>query len=519
MNNEQIFRITRFALIIISVVVLCATLRAYTWDHALLLEDVSRNRGWISAEGRWLYYLLFPLLIWGDGSFWGDGSIMVYLNLLCFFLFAYTVARRYIKDSAYAFAFAALCIEISPMAHQLIWPQATLPAAVLLVAAALSVQALPIYIFYGIFGFLFGGTIQNLYFLLPLLHLPLLDGPTFLSNFRTLTKRIVPAWIIGFLLGQLPILFAIYGYTFYKKGIGQVGLIIPPWRRMNPDTGIQHTGVENLDDLATNTISSIGYLVKQVKILLLYDTMFTWGVLFVCICALVLGISIGRRHLPAKILSLGIALAFYVTIIPAGLHVLFRSCIPLAVGIASLLFLTSQIRYRMLVGQMVLLICLSVVWSAQSINTLHWRTSIHNTYYYAFEDLLKKYSVDPKQYAGLALLSGRSTTWETTASIKNRLGLPSRGKGFSTEHIDMELPEHWKAVAITAGFRDVLLCGRNESHESLAICREIKSRFVNEINEPRDTQSNWLYTIVGEHENYLILSIKIPEAGSSDVPW
>lgn len=76
----------------------------------------------------------------------------------------------------------------------------------------------------------------------------------------------------------------------------------------------------------------------------------------------------------------------------------------------------------------------------------------------------------------------------------------------------MELPEHWKAVAITAGFRDVLLCGRNESHESLAICREIKSRFVNEINEPRDTQSNWLYTIVGEHENYLILSIKIPEA-------
>ena len=500
-ESEQAFRIVRFALIIISIVALCATLRAYTWDHVLLLDGDSRIFGWITREGRWLYYLLFPLLVRGDGS------IVVYLNLLCFFLFAYTAAKRYIKDSAYAFAFAALSMEVSPLAHQLVWPYATLPAAVLLAAAALSVRSLPIYIFYALFGFLFSGTIQNLYFLLPLLHLPLLDGPTFLSNFRTLTKCVVPAWIMGFLVGQLAMLVVVYGYTFHETGIGQVGLRIPQWRQMDVHTGLLHTEVENLDDLATNTVLSIGYLVRQVKILLLHDTMFTWGVLLVCASALVLGISSGRRHLPAKMLSLGTALAFFVSVIPVGIHILFRSCIPLAIGIAALLFLTPQTRYRMLVGKMVLLSCLSVAWSAQSINTLHWRTSISNTYYRAFDELLKTAPMDPKRYAGLVLLSDRSTTRKTTAAIKHKLGLPPRGKGFSTEDLDMELPGSWKPVAVTAGFRDVLLCGRNEPHESLAICREINARFPYPADGSRDAASNWLYTVLGEHGNHLVLSI------------
>ena len=147
-------------------------------------------RSWITAEGRWLNYWLFPLLTRVDGS------IALYLNLPCLFLFAYTAARRYIKDSAYALAFAGLCMEASPWVHHLTWPTTVLPASVLL-AAALSVRALPIYVFYALFGSLFAGSLQHLYYLLPLLHLPLLDGTTFRSNFRTLAIRIVPAWIAG----------------------------------------------------------------------------------------------------------------------------------------------------------------------------------------------------------------------------------------------------------------------------------------------------------------------------------
>ena len=254
----------------------------------------------------------------------------------------------------------------------------------MLAAAALSVRALPIYVFYALFGSLFAGSLQHLYYLLPLLHLPLLKGITFISNFRMLTMHVVPAWIVGFLIGHLVMLIMVYISTFLGLGSGQMGVVIEEWRRTNPYTGDRHHAVENLDAMVANTISSIGYLIEHVKILLLLDTTFAWVVLLVGAGALVLCVSSGRRHLPAKLLSLGVILAHFVAVIPVGIHILFRTSTPLAIGIAALLFLTPQVRlrHRTLVGQMVLLSCLTVAWSTQSINTLSWRASITNTYYH-----------------------------------------------------------------------------------------------------------------------------------------
>ena len=499
-ESGQALRVVRFALIIISIAALCATLQAYTWVHIWYKDAVDYinhdPRLWITAEGRWLNYWLFPLLARVDGS------IALYLNLPCLFLFAYTAARRYIKDSAYALAFAGLCMEASPWVHHLTWPTTVLPASVLLAAAALSVRALPIYVFYALFGSLFAGSLQHLYYLLPLLHLPLLDGTTFRSNFRTLAIRIVPAWIAGGLAGSLLMLVMVYRYTFLETGTGQMGLAIAQWRRTHPYTGDRHQSVLNLDDLVANIASSIGYLIEHVKILLLHDTTFAWAVLLVAAGACVLGASRGRRHLPAKLLFLLIILAQFVAVIPVGLHVLFRTCTPLAIGIAALLFLTPQARHRMIVGQMVLLSCLSVAWSAQSINTLSWRASITNTYY---DELLQTIPMDPKRYAGVALLSDQAAVQKSSTAISFRLGLSV--SGFSVQDLGMTNPRLWKAVASEAGFRDVLLCGRNEPHESLAICREINARFPCPAEGSRDAASNWLYTVLGEHGNYLLLSI------------
>ena len=229
---------------------------------------------WITHEGRWFSYLLFPLLKRLDGS------ITLYLNLLCLFAFAYTAARRYIGDSAYALAFASLCMVASPWVHQLTWPSTTLPATVMLVVAALSVRALPIYVFYALFGSLFVGSIQNLYYLLPLLHLPLLDGTTFVSNVRTLATRVVPSWIVGFLAGNCLMLAVVYCSTYLETGIGQMGLTIQEWRQAHPRPPASSLlGVENLDYLVANTLSSIGDLVEHVKILLFLDTPFAWLVI------------------------------------------------------------------------------------------------------------------------------------------------------------------------------------------------------------------------------------------------
>ena len=309
-------------------------------------------------------------------------------------------------------------------------------------------------------------------------------------------------------------LIMVYRYTFLETGTGQMGLAIMQWRRTHPYTGDRHHSVENLDDLVANIATSIDYLIKHTKMLLLWDSPFSWAVLLVCAGALVLGVSSGRRHLPAKLLALGIALAHFVAVIPVGIHILFRTTSPLAIGIAALLFLTPQGRLRMLVVQTMLLSCLSVAWSAQSINTLSWRVSNTNTYY---AELLQTIPKDPKRYAGIALLSDQSSVQKSSTAISIMLGLSVTW--FSVEDLGIGSPRLWKAVAREAGFSDVLLCGRNEPHESTPICRAILERFPRppERSWPgaeyamRRPGAGWLYTVLGEHGDYLVVSINFPD--------
>ena len=392
--------------------------------------------------------------------------------------------------------------------HQLAWPSITLPGTAMLAAAALSVRALPIYVFYALFGSLFGGSLQHLYYLLPLLHLPLLNGTTFVSNLRLLTTHIVPAWIVGGVIGHLVMLVIVYIATFLGLGSGQMGVIIEDWRRIHPYTGDRHHAVDSLEALVTNTLSSLDFLIEHMKVLLLLDTPFAWILILGGAGALVLCVSSGSRYLPAKLLSLGIVLAHFVAVIPVGIHILFRSSTPLAIGIASLLFLSPQVRqrHRLLIGQMVLLSCLTVAWGTQSISTLRWRAAITNTYY---DELLKTIPKDPRQLAGIVLLSDRAAMTKSHQAVERSLGLSV--KGFSVEDMGMTSPLRWKAVAVEAGFgfRDVLLCGRNEGDESSVICREILSRLplppVATEHEMR--RSGWLYTVLGKHRNYLVVSI------------
>lgn len=193
------------------------TLWAYAEVHVWAQDAIdylpNKPSYWIPGEGRWLHYWLFPLLKTIDGS------IALFPNLLFVFLFAFIVARRYARDTAYALAFAALCTEASPWTHQLMWPSTTLPSTAMLMVAALTVRALPVGSFYVLFGSLFSGTLQHLYFVLPLLHLPLLAKTTLRENARTLAVRIVPAWVVGALTGYLVMLAVVYGYTQLTGGV------------------------------------------------------------------------------------------------------------------------------------------------------------------------------------------------------------------------------------------------------------------------------------------------------------
>ena len=128
-----------------------------------------------------------------------------------------------------------------------------------------------------------------------------------------------------------------------------------------------------------------------------------------------------------------------------------------------------------------------------------------------YDELLQTIPMDPKRYAGIVLLSDRSTMVKSHKAIERLLGLSVQG--FSVEDMGMTSPLRWKAVAVEAGFsfRDVLLCGRNERDESSAICREIIARLPLPpvATERAMRRSGWLYTVLGKHRNYLVVSINM----------
>ena len=472
-------------LVLAALTILSATLLAFASIHIFYFDDISYSRqpakDWIVEDGRWLAHFLFPLLKLVSGR------IALFLNLLLLLLFLFLVARRYIGRSSYAFAFAALCISASPLSHQLLWPSMTLSAIVLLIVAASVVRMLPVYLFYVIFGLLFVGTVSNFYYLLPLVHLPLLAKSALLANFRTLTMQIVPAWICGFVVGQLVMIIAVYCYTFINTGDGQIGLQIAGWRR---------TGLVN--DLGSSIMNSVKEFVIHLDIF----TFKAKGVVAVAVAALALGILSGFRHLPAKLLFLGIILAHYVLIMPLGIHFIFRTAVPAAIGFAALLFLTPQTGRLKQVLQSMLLLCISVAWSIQSVNSLRWETGIVEIYY---DELLRVTPMSPKLYRGVALLNDSPSVSAASAVVTQRLDLPEKLIG-SRHQPNMSVDQGilWAPVAHEAGFKEVRLCGEVAYHKESPLCREIAIRFSRTTKIPAVPG---LYVVVGEHDGFLVLSI------------
>ena len=480
--------LSQCASVLAALTILCMTLWAYTSVHIWYPDDTryfaQPPTTWIVQEGRWLQYLLFPLF----KQF--EGRIALFSNLLFLLVFLFIAAQRYIVHSGYAFAFAALCISASPLAHQLMWPSTTLPSIALLGLAALVVRMLPVYIFYVVFGTLFIGCMSIFYYLLPLLHLSLLTKPTFLANLRTLTIRIAPAWMGGYVVGQLVMLTVVYAYTFIDTGDGQTGLQIAEWRRPGDD----------YNDWVTNAVRSVEYLNNHLRAFTLQNK----GIVAVAVAALAVGILNELRHFPAKLLLLGIVLAHYILIVPIGLVFGFRTSVPTAIGFAALLFLTPQAGRLKQALQTALLLCMSVAWSLQTVNTLRWETGVVEIYY---NELLRVTPMSPELYAGVALLNNSSSISATTLAIERQLDLPSRNAS-GTLTMNVRQSAFWGPVAYEAGFKDIRLCGEDAYHAQWPLCREIIKRFSLTTGDSNNARGRRLYVVLGEYAGFLVLYIR-----------
>jgi hypothetical protein len=118
-------------------------------------------------DGRWLNYLLHDLLRSVPLPLWS----MVYLSLA--WVLFYRVARLYAFNAAYAALVASTIVLSYPFVEIALWPGTVVPVLLLgLLALWLQGRGFPYQAIYLVSGILMFGSMQTLYFVLPLLFVP-----------------------------------------------------------------------------------------------------------------------------------------------------------------------------------------------------------------------------------------------------------------------------------------------------------------------------------------------------------
>ena len=213
-----------------------ALLGALVLSTALIAQNIAQAAFWrdddlqyaipklmdmrVRDEGRWLNYLLYPLIRHFNGlwAWW--------IGFLCTFFFFFRVSRPYVSDGRLAFAVALMGLQYPGFYAQSLWPVFCLPGAMVLAFAAAWGHRLPLPLFFAVFGCLLLGSNTQLYFFLPLLFL----GPGSLSVNAPWKKSAqgVALWILGFVIG--------FGFASGMNIllVGQWGIQLASWRAINP---------------------------------------------------------------------------------------------------------------------------------------------------------------------------------------------------------------------------------------------------------------------------------------------
>jgi hypothetical protein len=208
------------------------------WRHDSMYYEVSYLHK-LSSEGRWINYILSPLLRILPPLF---AIALVYSSLI---YFCYAAAQRLTNDKAYSLILALIVVNIPFLQLQLLWPATTLPGFLALASSAYLAKRISPYFLMAAFSIIFFGTLSHLYFLLPVLYLRDLNKKKFIGLFL--------AWVFFFILGYL----VSQGVTFL---ITSEFIEMADWRKANR--------VESFSDLQMNTERVLGdFLATNIKIM------------------------------------------------------------------------------------------------------------------------------------------------------------------------------------------------------------------------------------------------------------
>jgi len=459
--------------VILSILLVWNYWQIQLWQHDSAYYDYPSLFLKIGFEGRWLTPYISLLFL----PF--DGRLIVLLNLACLFGFFFLVSQRYTNSPGYAAIFASLCIQISPASYLLLWPVVTAAATLILFAAALLANRMRLLPFYGLFGVLFFATASNFYYLLPLIHLPLLRKANTFESLKLVWLKVIPCWAFGFVFGYLVMLSVVYFYT------GHFGLEVMTWRNPNQ--------AESVSELIVNAKKSFGFL--DVHLRYFFDSAWTIAIVVIGLSGLI--INRDQRFISMLSISSSMILVHYIVTIPMGIDIAVRTMFSTWIGILVLVFLSPTLRHTRHTFFAILLLCLTLVFYAENRKNLKWYAAVSNKFH---EDLVSVLPTSLEAYKGVLFLSDNHTVYKSNLVILYKLGLP-RGKipWLNTD-------TRWATSAYKAGFKTVVLCGTRDRDQK--ICHDLRQLRKSIQKIPRKGPlRNTLNIVEGSFDDYIVVRL------------
>ena len=434
----------------------------------------------ISSEGRWLNYIFFPILKSIPGNIW---SIFV---LSSFSYFTFISAYRWTQNVYYSGILALLFLQIPSFYDLIQWPAVVAPVFFILLLAIYLANRLPLFIFYILFSILFFATMSNYYYLLPLLHLSLLNNNDTKENIRILFFKIIPAWAIGFVFGYVVMQIIVYVWLGHTMQIAA-------WR--NPHY------IHSLQDIVNNMKLSYHALEWHIKDIfsnkwLIYASIF--GVM----------VSFWGRKKDLFFLSLflfiSIILIHYLVVLPVGIKIDTRTIVATWVGVFAIIFFIPIVKQWKIFLLTPIIILFTYNLYLRNHHNLQWYTTITNTHY---DMLLKTSPMPPQMYDGVVLFSNDRQIQQRNDLISKKFELHKDG------YIE-KLREFWRwaTSAKEAGFKHVINCNKSKSRTALygntinakSLCQEISISYIK--NSMLAEHRNSFLNLIGVYNNMMIIS-------------
>ena len=335
----------------------------------------------LREDGRWLNYLLHDFLRSVPLPLWS--VLFVSLSWLLF----YRIARIHAFEVAYAALVASTIVLTTPFLEISLWPGTVVPVLLLgLLATELRARGVSHRVVYMLSGLLMFGSMQTLYFVLPLLFLPQLFASSTSAGERwKLLASHMCWWVGGSIAGVLCMSLAL-------RLLGGTFLVQPAeWRNINPAVDLE-TFQQNLSYVTERFFLILGQLRRAGGV--------GWSFVLAIAVVVLLRLRTLLTQLPAWLLLLAVLVSFFAFSVPLAAVILSRSLIAMT---AALVFAVAILPGRTAPGRLLgtaLLLTLAYNFSALCQDYLKTHDAETATLLGKLEALFPGY---PKAYGTVAL--------------------------------------------------------------------------------------------------------------------